>query len=450
MFKVSELVAVTGGNLISQADNIIVSGISIDSRTIKSDQVFLAIKGDNFDGHDFIEAVIRKGVKVIIAEDFKAQFKNNKSVAIILVKDTVKALGRIANFHRKKFDLPVIAVTGSNGKTTTKEMISWVLSKKYKVLKNEGTKNNHIGLPLTLLNLNSTHDIVVVEIGTNHFGEIGYLTSIACPNIGVITNIGPSHLAFLKSLKGILSEKCSLLKGLSKPGIAILNYDDPLLRKEALKFKKDAFLMGVGYKNNADFKAKSLKSSCRGIEFTVNKKFKFTLGTLGYYNMYNALNSIAIGRIFGMAYPDIIALIRTFSPPKSRLNFKELEGIRFIDDTYNSNPLSLKQALGVLKDFKVRGRKIFIMGDMLELGRDSKSFHIQAIKDALKICDNLVTVGIITGSLKKVFSKERGAFFCKDSLQAKDFLFNNLHVTKDDIVLVKGSRAIKTEEVFKI
>ncbi|MDD2927389.1 MAG: UDP-N-acetylmuramoyl-tripeptide--D-alanyl-D-alanine ligase [Candidatus Omnitrophica bacterium] len=448
MFKVFELLKATRGELVSGGKDTPVRGISIDSRTVKKGEAFIAIKGDNFDGQDFIPEAARRGASCLITQKEVRQ----KGVTSIKVSDTARALGEIACFNRKRFkSIPVIAVTGSNGKTTAKEMIAGVLSRKFKVLKNEGTKNNHIGLPLTLLKLDNSYDVAVLEIGTNHFGEVEYLTRIAYPNIGVITNIGPAHLEYFRSLSGVFKEKSSLLRGLQNPAIAILNSDDAFLRRVALKKTPSPFILSVGLKHKSDFFASGI-SYVRGRPvFKVNPGFKFALKTLGYYNIYNSLFAIAVGRIFGLSYRDISCGLAGSSLPGNRLNFIEIEGVRFIDDTYNSNPLSLRHALGVLDNFSVRGKKIFVMGDMLELGDLSRALHAQAIREALKVADTLITVGELTRAcLNKNSSAKNKIFSCGSAIEARRVLFEKVGVTPDDIVLVKGSRRIKMEEVLKI
>ncbi|MFH1640491.1 MAG: UDP-N-acetylmuramoyl-tripeptide--D-alanyl-D-alanine ligase, partial [Candidatus Omnitrophota bacterium] len=247
MFTVKELLIATKGRLVKRGITTKLKGISIDSRTVKPKEAFIAIKGINFDGHDFIQEAIRRGATCVISES-RARKKKKSRVNIIEVKDTEKALGDIARFQRQRFDIPVIAVTGSSGKTTTKEMIARVLSKKYNVLKNQGTKNNQIGLPMALLDLSARHDIAVLEIGTNHFGEIGYLSRICLANIGVITNIGPVHLEYLRNLEGVLKEKYALVRNLKKPYIAILN-SDGVMRSRIIKKGTRPFVLGVGIEN---------------------------------------------------------------------------------------------------------------------------------------------------------------------------------------------------------
>ncbi len=496
MFEIHELLEATHGKLVVSGKKNRVMGISLDSRTIRPDEAFIAIKGDNFDGHDFIHTAIKKKAACIIKERGKTRFgseeKNKTSlnadfrksnadirrfilrdnlrpsacnlqesalknafseVAIIDVQDTTKALGDIANFHRKKFDIPLIAITGSTGKTTTKEMLAWILSFKFKVLKNEGTKNNHIGLPQTLLGLRRDYDIAIVELGTNHFGEIETLAEICQPNIGIITNIGPSHLEYFGDLKGVFHEKYSLVKNLKQPSIAILNADDRFLRMRLKAKERPLFMLGFGIKNHCEFPASAIKDASGGLEFCV-KKHKFILKTLGFYNIYNALAAIACGYTFGMKYKDMAGRLGNFEFPEGRLKLRELKQKRFIDDTYNSNPASLKQALNVLENFKTRGKKIFVMGDMLELGENSGVFHYQAGKLAARSCDKFIAVGklsrlAIEGAKKSAF-EEKNMFSCDTAWEAREILFKDIAPDKDDIILVKGSRAMKMEEIFNI
>lgn len=452
MFKVAELLKAARGRLISRRLDTDVSAVSIDTRTIKPGEAFIAIKGANFNGHNFIGEAIKRGAKVIITQNSKLATCKNKA-SFILVKDTIEALGRIAKFQRKKFNIPVIAVTGSNGKTTAKEMIAQVLSQKFKVLKNEGTKNNQIGLPKTLLNLNISQRAAVLEIGTNHPGEVKYLAGVARPNIGIITNIGQSHLETFKDLKGIFKEKITLIKHLKSPQIAILNADDNLL-KETMKVKnRKQVIFGFGIKNRSDFFASDIKIIDGRIEFLINQKHRVILNTLGYYNVYNALAAVACARIFGIDYIDISARLSAFNFPQSRLQLLELNNIKFIDDTYNSNPLSLRQALDALDKFCIRGRKIFVMGDMLELGAQERLFHHQAGRLAGRICDVFITVGSrskFAGYSAKLCGFDAGKIFsCRSNLEARDILFNKVFPGPDDVVLVKGSRAMRMEEILK-
>lgn len=469
MFKVDELLRATRGKLINMHSELLVKGISIDTRTIRHKEAFLAIRGAKYDGHSFINEAIRKGATCIIKDSKYKRIKRNSKLAIIEVSDTQEALADIARFQRKRMNLPVIAITGSSGKTTTKDMIAWVLSAKLKVLKNEGTKNNHIGLPLTLCALNKKYDIAVVELGTNHFGEIRRLSEICLPNIGIVTNIGPAHLEYFHSLNGVYREKRMLLRYIQDPYIAILNSDDSLLRKKALDKDRKLKVFGFGIENKSDFFASNINIGREKINFLVNsfygkekynttgiklyKKYIFTLKTIGYYNVYNALAAIAAARIFGMKYEDIRSRLAAFEFPHSRLEFINLKNIRFIDDSYNSNPLSLKQALLALENFYAKGRKIFVMGDMLELGKQDKLFHRQAGELAAKVCDVFITVGtfskVAAQAAKESGLPKNNIFSCDSNLKAREILFKQIIPGPDDIVLVKGSRSIKMEEILK-
>jgi UDP-N-acetylmuramoyl-tripeptide--D-alanyl-D-alanine ligase len=461
MFKIAELLKATDGRLVRGRAADFIRSISIDSRSIKKKEAFIAIKGDNFDGHAFIAEAIKKQAGCIIYSfSFaranplllkKWQRSARGATALIEVKDTVRALGDIARLKRAKFNhLPLIGITGSNGKTTVKEMVAWVLSSRFKVLKNEGTKNNQIGLPLTLLNLSAQHGLAVVELGTNHFGEIGYLTRICAPNVGVITNIGPSHLEFLHNLQGVFKEKYSLFKHLQRPYLGIINADDRILRKLLFGKSLKPFILG-SMEQPADFFAKDIKCRKDRIEFSV-KNYKIALKTLGYYNIYNALIAIAIARVFGITYRDIISKLADFDFPGGRLKLVKSNRIRFIDDSYNSNPLSLQQALVVLDQIKTGGRKIFIMGDMLELGKQAQFFHDQALKSSAAICDVFIGVGELVkqaARTAKKYFRRKDVFSCATIEQARLILFNRISPQRNDIILVKGSRAMKMEGIFK-
>lgn len=453
MFTLKEIIKATGGLLIqgSQPDKQI--NISTDSRGIKPQEAFLALRGDNYDGHNFISAALKSGAVCVIVEEISG-LKIPKAIAVVQVKNTSLALGGLARFKRESFNKPVIAVTGSNGKTTVKDMIAWVLSASGRVLKNEGTKNNQVGLPQTLIQLNEENDFAVVEIGTNHFGEVDYLSGLARPNIGVLTNIGPSHLEFLNNLKGVFKEKTSLLNNLAEPAIALINGDDQYLRCLVNRPKRRPYVFSYGIKDKNDFMASGIRLEDGKVRFKLNRKFDFTLSTLGAYNVYNALAAIAAGRILGLGHSEIACRLADFDFPGGRLKLIKVKGLKFIDDTYNSNPLSLSRALIALDAVKCKGKKILIMGDMLELGKQKELLHRQVAGSITNICDVLVSVGNLA-SLTAQAAKARGfksknIFRCASAAQARDLLFNKISPEAQDIILVKGSRSMKMEEVFKV
>jgi UDP-N-acetylmuramoyl-tripeptide--D-alanyl-D-alanine ligase len=452
MFTVQELTRLTGGKLIAGNGNIQTKGISIDSRTIKKQELFLALKGDNFDGADFISQAVKKGASCVIKEHGKGKFKSG-CCACLEVKDSIKALGDIARYHRLRFNIPVVAITGSNGKTTTKEMVSWVLSKKFKVLKTEGTKNNQIGLPLTLLGLSAADQVAVVELGTNHFGEIKNLVSICLPNIGLITNIGPSHLEYFGNAQGVLKEKYALVENLSSPAVAILNADDRLLRRKLSSSKKTGLILGFGTSKYSDFRITRLERAGPAIEFQVNARRKIVLPTIGAHNVYNALAAISCARILGLSYDQIASRLARFEFPSGRLKMRKFDSAKFIDDTYNSSPASLKQALYALEDFPSLGSKIVIMGDMMELGDDKEEFHYEAGKQIARVCDKFIAVGklskVAADAARHSGFDTGNLFSCGCVEQARELLFKKIGPKKEDVVLVKGSRAMKMEKIFE-
>ena len=459
MFKLEEITKAVDGQLLCGNPQMRISGVSIDSRTIKREELFIAIRGNHFDGHNFIQESVKKGARAILLshrysiKPREITRRLNNSIGFIAVKDTRKALGALAYFHRQRFSIPIIAVTGSNGKTTTKDMIAWVLSSREKVISNLDSQNNDIGVPLTLLKLDISHDIGVLELGTNHFGEIAYLVSIVQPDFGIITNIGPAHLEYLRNLSGVYKEKVNLLKGLKPPRVAILNTDEP--RFTRLKEDKRNFVVTFGVKNKCDFRATGIKlTPKKTIEFFVNSnpRWKMQLNTIGYANIYNALATITVARLFGWEYESISQRLAAFVFRAGRLRLIKLNGISFIDDTYNANPASLSEALDVLSRFRVKGRKIVVMSDMLELGRSSEEFHRQAGIQIARVCDAFISVGKLAGiaarwAVKLGLNKDC-VFSCQDSRKAGNMLFKILQPDSRDLILVKGSRLMKMERVL--
>ncbi len=451
MFEFKQLVIASKGKCKQSGLKNKFFGFTIDSRNVSKGFVFLALKGSNYDGHDYIEQAVNNGAACIIKnKKFKTEIP--KKIAVIDVKDTIKSLGYIAAYNRKNFNGPVIVITGSNGKTTTKDMLYSVLSSRFKVLKNEGTKNNHIGVPLALLNLDNSYDIAVLEIGTNHFGEIAYLANICRPNAAIINNIGESHLEHFKTLHGVLKEKYSLVKYFKKPKILVLNADDKFLKNKLVLKEQGVFKISFGIKNKADFNATDIKNLSGEFNFRVNGRL-MCLKTVGLHNIYNALAVVAVARVFGLDYSEIYKSFEGFVFPKGRLNLFEYKNITFIDDTYNANPLYLQQAMVALSNIKNKGKKILVMGDMLELGRNSEDFHRCAGINAAGICDYFLTLGNLSVFAAKAAVdsgfKQDKVFSCESCEQIKDILFKKLFLKRDDIVLVKGSRGMKLEKIFE-
>lgn len=450
MWSIREILQATAGQLAAGNPDEDIAGVSIDSRTIKEGDIFICIRGERFDGHDFIPQAIKNGAAAICFCRDKAVVLGSKiRCSCIAVGNTLTALSSLAYYHRKRFSIPVIGITGSNGKTTAKEMLASLLSSRYKVLKNEGTQNNIIGLSLTLLRLDTSHEIAVLELGTNHFGELRELCRIAAPTVGLITNIGPAHLEFFGDEKGVLREKWELIEGLAFPRIGILNADDILL-KEKLSCAAGVSFFTFGLANKADFTARRILQKDRKTSFFI-KNYPIELKTVSRVNLYNALSAYAAARIFGIDANDIMNKLKQFRFPKARFERKRINGFYVIDDAYNANPASFYNAIDAFNNLRTRGRKIAIIGDMLELGQKSCELHRQVGRALGESgIDMLIGVGrlshiacdaALAGGLNhKVIYK-------RDTTdQVRDIVPSLLK--KGDFVLLKGSRAMRLEEVF--
>ncbi len=448
MFTIKEIAEAAEGRLIQGEDTAIVKSVSIDSRLVEKGQLFIAVKGDIFDGHDFITDVIARGVRVVVVH--RPVKIDNPNVSIIMVKDTTRALGHIARFHRLRFKIPIIALTGSAGKTTTKEMIAVVLSKKYRVLKNEGTENNHIGVPLTLLKLKSSHQMVVLECGTNQPGDIPWLSDVVRPNVAVFTNIGESHLEKLKTPKGVLKEKWTLTSWMGRQSTVIINADDTLL-SSIVKVKKSFRIMTYSSKNPSRFQAKDIRvEDGHHLFFNIDRK-TIELNTCGINNMYNALASYACGVLMGVPTHRIVSALKSFEFPKGRGQIVKLGRGWLINDSYNANPVSMRSAASTLQNFRTQGKRIMVAADMLELGIKAKELHGQIGKVIAQAgVDVLITVGALSRHMAaqaRANNKNLEVFACADIDSAQKNLakvFNN-----GDVVLVKGSRRMAMERVVE-
>ncbi len=451
-FGLREILAAVDGELILGNPGDYFPGVCIDSRTVKKGEIFIAIKGDRYDGHNFIAEAISRGAGCIIAQRNKVLLLGQRlPQAVVMVKDTLCALSSLAYYHRKRFGIPVIGITGSNGKTTTKEMFSCLLSSRYNVLKNEGTQNNLIGVSLTLLRLNPKHDIAVLELGTNHFGEIRELARIAAPNMGIITNIGPAHLEFFGDETGVLREKWSLIEELAFPRIAILNSDDSLLKERIENCPEDISCFSFGFDSPADFLGKKVTCRNRKVSFWV-KNYRLQLNTCSRVNAYNALAAYAASRIFSVDAYDIINKFSRFKFPDARFQARNIRGIEVIDDAYNANPVSLGCALDAFRSFPARGRKIAVIADMLELGGKGEILHRRVGETLVRskidfiigvgslshiACDEALSEGFNPKSVRK----------CDSVSDARDVIRGL--AKKGDTVLLKGSRGMRLEEIFR-
>ncbi len=359
-----EILEATAGELVCGDWQRPFSKVFIDSRVISTDGVFVAIIGEVHDGHTFLPDVVEQGVRGLVINREKAEHLpianwQTNEVACIAVEDTTRALGDMAAFNRRRSKASVVGITGSNGKTTTREMTATVVSRQYNTLAAAGNFNNEIGLPLTLLGLESDHQWAVVELGTNNPGEIARLAAICSPDIGVITNIGPAHLEGLGSIEGVAREKGSLLKGLRKNGAAVLNADDPRVLQLARQTQNDVILYGLS--PDAAVRAADVNENEHGISFTLKlaeENISIQLNTPGRFMVTNALAAATVGNQLGLSSSTVKAGLEAFTPLSGRMNILHTpNGIHIIDDTYNANPDSMKVALTTLKTVRAGARE---------------------------------------------------------------------------------------------
>jgi len=422
--------------------------VSIDSRKIKKNTLFVALKGERYDGHDFVSKAIANGAEAVLINEKGLSRFNNVKVPIITVKDTMLGLGEIARIWRKKLKAKVIGLTGSSGKTTVKNMLAEILSEKYRVNKTEANNNNHIGVPLTILNTNETHDVLVAELGTNHFGEIPYTASILSPDYSMITNIGDSHLEYLKTKNGVWKEKSFLFEETIKNnGKVFLNYDDPIIKaKHSNKGKYISF----GFTGNVDVLGKIKSYTDDGnpvIEINYKKKkTEFTLPIYGEQSAKNFLAACSVALELELSFEEIKKVVRKLKTSSGRLEVQKHKNFILIDDTYNANPDSTKAAIELVGKIKTHKRKILFLGDMLELGTKSIKLH-QGLTDVIKKSriDEVYTIGPKMKYLHKIFNNKK--------IVAKHFSNENSllnHIKKlnlnNSVVLVKGSRGLHMEE----
>lgn len=426
--------------------------VSIDSRNIRKNTLFIAIKGERFDGHDFIDEVIKKGAVAVVVNEKNFKKLSEIEIPVITVNDTTKALGDVAKIWRSKLKAKVIGITGSAGKTTTKEILAALLSQKFKVNKTSANNNNHIGVPLTILSTTEKHNVLVAELGTNHFGEIPYTAPIASPDYALITNIGDSHLEFLKNRKGVLKEKSTLLnEAIKRGGKVFINNDDKLLKEFGKKIKNK---VTFGLDEKADFKAKIIgydKLVKPQVEIK-NKKniFISSLPVSGDKNVLNFTAAFAIASEIGLTNSQIQKAVRKIKSYNKRLEVRNLKTFTLINDTYNANPDSMKSSLDILDKIGSREKKIAVLGDMFELGAESKLKHLELSTFINKTkVDQVYSIGKMMKLMnQKLNGKTKVHQHFTDRESLKSFL-KKLNVN-NSAVLVKGSRGMKMEEFVSV
>lgn len=445
------ILTATGGRLSSENYNVRVSGISTDTRTVKERDLFIALKGDNFDGNDYIKTAFEKGAYAAVAETASDDFCR----PVITVNDTRAALLALAASYRQNFSIPVVGVTGSVGKTSTKEAIAAVLSQKYLTHKNEGNRNNEIGMPMAVFGLEKKHKAAVFEMGMSGFGEISRLARVASPDIGVITNIGVSHIGKLGSRENILKAKLEIIDGMKKDGVLILNSDNDMLAKyiSEAQGKLPIEIETYGIKNHSGIYADNITADAFGSDFTVHfgsKEIRAHMPCAGEHNIYNALAAFAVGLRLNVKPEAIVKGLSSYTPSGMRQKITQINGLTLIEDCYNASPDSMNAGFNVLKTVK-KQRGIAVLADMLELGDESKKAHADVGEMAAASgVDILLAYGDFAryyceGYNKKTQGGESCFFEDKKALEKAI-----LDLARDgDTVLFKGSRGMKLEEVIQ-
>lgn len=449
---VKEIAEMAGGTLLEEAfGERLIKGVSTDSRALKKDQLFIPLAGERFNGHAFAEQAFQAGVSAVLWNRNEPNPPEGR--AVIIVDDTLEALQRLAKAYLDQLDVQVIGVTGSNGKTTTKDMIHAVLNTEYKVHKTEGNYNNHIGMPLTILAMPEDTDIAVLEMGMSAKGEIDFLTRLARPDIAVITNIGESHLLELGSREGIAEAKLEIVNGLSKDGMLIYIGDEPLLSEKIVHPPYHTKTFGEG--PGADYQLEDAKQTEEGASFRVKGiSTGFFIPVLGKHNVKNALAAIAAGDLLNVSRANIAEGLKTLKVTGMRLELvKTQDGLAVINDAYNASPTSMKAAIELVEQLDGYGKKLLVLGDMLELGENEKAFHEdigQSIDpDVIEYVFAYGELGeyIAKGALQH-FPENRVFHFSRDD---KDSLIRELKekANAGDVILVKASRGMKLEDVIK-
>ncbi len=440
-----------GGTCCGCDEDRVISSVSTDTRTIQQGALFFALRGDQFDGHKFVQIAMENGaICCVVAKDSQVP----EEMPVIVVEDTQLALGHLAAAYRRRFSIPVIGITGSVGKTSTKEMIASVLKQSYQTHMTQGNFNNEIGLPLTVFQLEQSHETMVLEMGMSHFGEISRLTKIAGPELAVITNIGVSHIENLGSREGILKAKLEILEGLQMDGTVVLNGDDTLLWDA--RGEMDCETLYYGIENpNCDLIARDICTYSDSTTFTCKiegKEYEFLVRVPGIHHVYNALAAILVGIRNRVPIEAIRQGVREFLPSGLRQTLIELPNFRVIRDCYNASPDSMRSGLSVLMLTETSGRHVACLGDMLELGEISESSHREIGRLVTELGVNcLITVGkashwIACGAVEAgmkpadIHEFETNQALCEKLPELLE---------PEDVVLVKGSRGMRLEEVVE-
>ncbi|PYK88922.1 MAG: UDP-N-acetylmuramoyl-tripeptide--D-alanyl-D-alanine ligase [Verrucomicrobia bacterium] len=447
--SILQMVDLSGAKLEQGDGKRTVERISTDSRTIKKGELFVALRGENFDGHKFVRATAKGGAAGAIV-DLKWKGKVPKKFAIIRAQDSLLAYQNLAANYRKSLPIKVLAITGSNGKTSTKDFGASVLGRKFRVTKTQGNFNNHVGLPRTILEATARDEVAVWEIGMNHPGEVAPLAKIAAPDAAIITNIGIAHVEFMGTREAIAKEKGALAEAVGAEGTVILNADDPFSKGIAGRSRARVIFAGT---KDGTIRAIDIQQSADGSEFTILEgahQCRAQLPVPGLHMVQNALLAVAAGRTFGLSLEEAAAGLASAPLTKARLQIKEINGVQFLDDSYNANPDSMKAALQTLVELDTDGKRIAVLGEMRELGEETQRGHEEVGEEAAAFgVDQLIGIGEMGAVISRAAENaglEKSAAVGSTSEAAK--LLRNIAVP-GDLVLIKGSRLARTENVIE-
>lgn len=443
--SVAEIAKAVDGELIN-CDSDYITDVSIDTRTLKQGSLFVPLSGNNSNGHDYVQRALTLGATASFWQrDYPAE---RPTSCIIVVDNPLVALQTLAKYYLQTISALVVAVTGSNGKTTTKDMIASVLAQRFSVHKTQGNYNNHIGVPLTVLQASPASEVIVLEMGMNSFGEIELLSQLVTPDYAVITNVGEAHLQALGSRAGVAKAKCEIVAGLKKTGLLFFNGDEPLLKKQ---LQNIANIYTFGESRDNDYFPENVKQDIEGISFMVQNRSLF-LPYLGMHNVLNGLTAIAIGRSLDLEWSEIKSGLNAVKLTKMRMEvLRNKQGVVLINDAYNANPTSMKVAISFLHELTGFARKKVVLADMYELGEEETLLHKQigAFLDA-NLIDYVYTFG---EKSEHIFESAQNNFpigKVQHFVEAKKLVKSIMHdMRKGDVILFKGSRAMRLEEIIK-
>ncbi len=453
--SVKEIAQASGGLVIAGDIKTVVKSVSIDTRTLEAGALYIALRGKRLDGHQFVSEAVAKGAIGVMIEKGQGQGFSTSTCPVIEVADTKAALLALAAWYRRRFNPKVVAITGSNGKTTTKEMLAKILCSRFRVVSAPGSFNNEIGVPLTVLRIDRFTEVALFEIEMNELGGTLRLAQLCQPEVGIVTNVADTHLEFMKNRQGVAQEKRELIAALPEGGVAVVNFDDPLVMAmvKSGDSRQPIAVITFGFGEGADVFAQGIKEhGITGSEFLLNGKYPVFLPVPGRHNIANFLAACAAARVLGVEFEAAINSISGFSLPPNRLAVQRLSQVVLIDDCFNANPQSVAVALKVLAASAPKERRLAILGDMLELGDSSERLHQKIGEEAGGCVDRLVVIGekcraVIAGAEKAGLPPSRIRQY-KKTADVGEELFDI--VQEGDTILVKGSRAMSLEKICEM